>query len=641
MSALKNIFTPIKIHTLELPNRIVMSPMVTHFATDNGTVTQRMIDYYAERAAGGVGLITVEAAFVDLKSMEHHMLGSYDDKLIPGLRALADAIHAAGGKACLQILHKGRLAKSSTTDARTVSASAVPDMGTDVPRELLLSEIPQVVDRFAQAARRTKEAGFDAVELHMAHGYLINQFLSPYSNKRTDAYGGTMEKRARFAVEVVEAVRKTVGPDYPIFAKINSTEHVEGGIQVEDWKTFLPMLEKAGLNAVVVTGGVLETNQYITPPAPVKRGINVDCARQIKQFSNLPVGVVGRIPDIDQAEQILEAGDADMIYMGRATVADPEIVNKAKEGRLADIRPCIVCSQGCSDRVVFREADMRCLVNPCAGREGQIKITKAEQPKDVLVIGGGPAGLTAAATAAKRGHRVTLFDANRYLGGQFYLAGIPPLKWEIPRFIKYLEHDARQSGVEIILNHKVTPETIMTAKPDVVIHANGSVPFTLPVPGAERCIYAGDVLLEKVKVTGPCVVIGGGSVGCETADFLTERGVQVTIMEMAPALCPELEKRTRRLQLAKLVHAGVQMLTNAKVLQIGEDFVEYDSLGLTERVSNVKEVIMAAGYRGSVQKDLEDTCKLLGIDSYSVGDCNRARTALTAVREGFDCALKL
>lgn len=626
MGKLTKVFEPIRIANLEIPNRIVMSPMVTHFATDNGTVTQRMIDYYAARAKGGVGLITVEVAFVDLRSLEYHMLGVYDDKLVPGLKALADAVHEKGGKLCLQLLHKGRLAKSSATDARTVSASAVPDMGTEVPKELLLSEIPEIVDMFGQAARRAKEAGFDAVELHMAHGYLINQFLSPYSNKRTDAYGGTMEKRARFAVEVTQAVRQAVGPEYPVFAKINSTEHVAGGIQVEDWKVFLPMLEKAGLNAVVITGGVLETNQFITPPAAVKRGINVDCARQIKEFASIPVGVVGRIPDMDQAEELLAAGAADLIYMGRATVADPDIVKKAKEGRLEDIRLCIVCSQGCSDRVVFKGVDMRCLVNPCAGREGHVSVKPAETKKNIMVIGAGPAGLTAAATAVKRGHKVTVYDENSYLGGQFYLAGIPPLKWEIPRFIKYLEHDARQSGVEIIMNQRVTGEDIKAKKPDLVINAVGSVPFTLPVPGADRCIYASEVLLGKVKAEGPCVVIGGGSVGCETADFLAEQGVQVTIMEMAPALMPELEARTRRMQLQKLVHAGVHTLVNAKVLQIGDGFVEYESFGLTERVSDVKEVVMAAGYRGSVQNELKEACDTLQIPMYSVGDVNRART---------------
>ena len=426
MSNFEKIFTPIQFGTLELPNRIVMSPMVTHYATDNGTVTQRVIDYYTARAAGGVGLITVEATFVDLKSLEHHMLGIYDDKMVPGLKKLADAIHAAGGRASIQLIHKGRLAKSATTTMRTVSASNEPDMG-ETPRALTVPEIHELVEKFGQAARRAKEAGFDAVEMHMAHGYILNQFLSPYSNHRTDAYGGSMENRARFPLEVVRRVRKEVGPDFPITAKINSTEHVECGIEVEDWKILLPMLEEAGINAVNVSGGLAETTHYMTAPMSIDRAFNVERAKQIKSYANIPVGVVGRIPDIRLAEEILESGAVDFITMGRANIADPELVNKAKEGRVDDICPCINCNQGCIGRV-DQWLDVCCLANPLAGREGdpRLKITPAPVKKNVVVVGGGPAGLSAAATAAKRGHQVTLFESCDILGGQLYLASLPP-----------------------------------------------------------------------------------------------------------------------------------------------------------------------------------------------------------------------
>lgn len=642
MGRIAKVFEPIKFNKLELPNRIVMSPMVTHYATDNGSVTQRVIDYYVARARGGVGLITVEATFVDLRSLEHHMLGIYDDKMIPGLKKLADAVHKASGRLSIQLIHKGRLAKSSTTYMRTVSASNEPDMG-EVPRALSIPEIKEIVEKFGQAARRAKEAGFDAVEIHMAHGYIINQFLSPYSNKRTDEYGKTIEGRAKFAIEIVERVRKEVGPDFPVTAKINSTEHVEGGLEVEDWKVILPMVEKAGLDAINVSGGLAETTYLMTAPMAVDRAFNLERARAIKQLATVPVGVVGRIPDIQLAEEILARGDVDFITMGRALIADPDLVNKAKAGRIKDIRPCISCNQGCVGRVDFW-ADICCLANPVAGREGepQVAITASNKKKKVVVVGGGPAGLTAAATAAKSGHKVTLYEATDTLGGQFYLAGLPPLKKEIPRLLEWLQHDAVQSGVEIVMNHKVTAKDIEKYKPDTVVLATGGTPLVLRIPGVERCINACDVLTGKKKVTGPCVVIGGGSVGCETADYLTEHGVEVTIIEMTPNFCPDQEKRQRRVQLLKLIHAGANMISNAKVQKIGDDYVEFESFGLQQRVVGIKDVVMAAGYRANIQTDIIEVCEKLGIPVQSVGDCKeRARNAMPAVREAYDFAVSI
>ena len=642
MSEFKKIFEPLKIGSLEIPNRIVMSPMVTHYATDNGTVTQRNIDYYVERAKGGIGLITVEATFVDLKSLEHHMLGIYDDKMVPGLKKLVDAVHKAGGLISIQLIHKGRLAKSGTTNMRTVSASNEPDMG-ETPRALTIPEIHDLVEKFGQAARRAKEAGFDAVELHMAHGYIMNQFLSPYSNKRTDEYGGSLENRARFSLEVIRRVRQEVGPDFPITAKINSTEHVVGGIEVEDWKILMPMLEFAGINAVNVSGGIAETTHYMTAPMGIDRAFNVERAAKIKSYAHIPVGVVGRIPDIRLAEEILESGTVDFITMGRATIADPELVKKAKEGRPEEIRPCISCNQGCIARVDVW-CDVCCLANPLAGREGDphLRITPATVKKNVVVVGGGPAGLMAAATAAKRGHKVTLFESGSVLGGQFYLASLPPKKGELPRLLDYMERDARKNGVDIVLNHTASAADIDSMKPDEVIMATGGTPIVLRIPGAERCALAGEVLTGEKKVPGSCVVIGGGSVGCETADFMTEHGSQVTIIEMLDTLCKDLEKRQRKLLLQKLIDAGTNTICNAKVLRIGEDFVEYESFGLVRRVMGVEHVVMAAGYKGTVPSDVKAACERASIPVHIVGDCTmNSHNALISIREAYDCAVEL
>lgn len=640
MTSLTKVFEPFTINKLTIPNRIIMSPMVTHYATDNGTVTQRNIDYYVERARGGVGMITVEATFVDMSSLEYHMLGIYDDKLIPGLKRLTDAIHAEGGLVSIQIIHKGRLAKTATTFVKPWSASYINDMG-DVPRAISVDEIHGLTEKFAQAARRAKEAGFDAVELHMAHGYILNQFMSPYANKRTDEYGGSIEKRARFAKETVEAVRKAVGPEFPITAKINATDRVSGGLDPEDWKTILPMLEQAGLNAVNVSGGISETTYLMTAPMGVPRAFNLENAKKIKSYTTLPVGVVGRIPTIELAEEILESGAVDFVTMGRSTLADPHFVKKAKEGRLEDIRPCINCNQGCVGRTdVF--LDICCLANPAAGREGLVDWSRTENPKNVLVIGGGPAGMEAAGSAARKGHKVTLLEEREVLGGQFYLAGIPPLKAEVSRLVNYLEHYCRSNGVEIVMGHKAEEKDLETYKPDVVIMAAGGKPLTLPIPGLDKCPSAEEVLTGRYQVKSPCCIIGGGSVGCETADLISEQGVEVTIVEMMPSVCRDQEKRQRRLQLLKLINAGANILTEAKCLEIGDGWVDYECHGINERVGGFKDIISAVGYRANIENELIAACEKRGIRTVSVGDCNqKARNALPAIREGFEAAMKL
>lgn len=640
MANLEKVFEPFTINKLTVPNRIVMSPMVTHYATDNGTVTQRNIDYYAERAKGGIGLLTVEAMFVDMSSLEYHMLGIYDDKMIQGLKRLTDAIHREGGLASAQIIHKGRLAKTATTFMKPISSSYINDMG-DMPRAMEAEEIHDLTEKFAQAARRAKEAGFDAVELHMAHGYILNQFMSPYANKRTDEYGGNAENRARFARETVEAVRKAVGPDFPITAKINATDRVRGGLEPEDWRIILPILEKAGLNAVNVSGGISETTYMMTAPMGVPRAFNLENAKKIKSYTSMPVGVVGRIPDIELAEEILKSGAVDFVTMGRATLADPHFMKKAREGRIEDIRPCINCNQGCVGRADYF-LDICCLANPISGREGMVDMTPVKEPKRVLVIGGGPAGMEAAGTAAKKGHRVTLLEERDVLGGQFYLAGIPPLKAEVPRLVGYLEHYCRANGVEIVTGHKAAESDLERYQPDAVIMATGGKPLTLPIPGLSQCHTAEDVLTGRYRVKSPCCVIGGGSVGCETADFISEQGIEVTVVEMMPAVCRDQEKRQRRIQLLKLINAGANILTEAKCLEIKDGFVDFECHGINERAGAFADIISAVGYKAHVEDGLLEACKKRGIRAIPVGDCNqKARNALPAIREGFEAAMKL
>lgn len=641
MNNLKKLFEPISINGLQLPNRIIMPPMSTDFSAADGSVTQRLIDYYTARAVGGAGLVITEVAYVDPFGKGHlHMLGIYDDRLIPGLKKLTKSVHDVGGKIGIQIFHNGRRAFSNVINTKPVAPSPIAAIGLEVPRELSVSEIKGLVEKFGQAARRALEAGFDAIEIHMAHGYLINQFLSPYSNKRTDEYGQTIEGRARFAVEVVRRIRQEVGPKFPILIKINANEFVSEGINLDMCKANVSLLEEAGIDAITVSAGILETNEYITPPMAIPRGCHVDKARAIKEVAKVPVIAVGRINDPLLSEEILQRGDADLIAMGRSLIADPELPLKAKEMRLEDIRPCIACNQGCSDRM-YKNVDLACLTNPVAGREGQVNLSVSSTPKKVMVIGGGPAGLTAASTAAKRGHKVTLYEAGDVLGGQLVIAGVPPYKSEIRRFVQFLEHDARQSGVEIVTGHKVSADDLAKTLPEVVVMAAGAVPETLKVPGVERCISAESYLSGEEKVTGPCLIIGGGSVGCETAHFLAEQGVEVTVFKRTEPFAPDLERRQRKLQLQRLLELGVNMLAQAKVTRIGDNFIEFERYGLIEKLTGINEVIIAVGYRSNSQPELVETCEKMGISVFTIGDCKSVRKAIEAVREGFDCALAI
>ena len=641
MNKFKNLFEPAKLNGLQLPNKIIMPAMSTDFSLSNGAVTQRMIDYYTARAAGGVGLIIVEIAYVNFRSKGHlHMLSIDKDSLVPGLKKMTDSVHAVGGKIGLQISHHGRRAKSTVINAMPVSSSTVPALGMEVPRALNIPEIQEVVEDFGQAARRAKEAGFDALEVHMAHGYLVDQFLSPYINKRTDEYGKTTEGRAKFAVEIVQRIRKEVGPAFPILVKLCASEFVPGGITVDLCKEYVGLLEKAGIDGVVVSGGILETAEYIIPPMAMPRGLNVERTRAIKAGAKVPIIAVGRINNPELAEEILENGDADFIAMGRSLIADPELPNKAREMRLDEIRPCISCNQACAGRT-WTNTDLGCLANPVTGRETQVDLSVTSDPKNIMIIGGGPAGLTAAGYAAKKGHNVTLYEAGDKLGGKLVLAAIPPFKSEITRLVDFLDHDVRESGVKIVTNHKVVAGDIAKNKPDVVIMATGSVPLVLNIPGVERCISAEDCLTGRVKVSGPCVIIGGGDVGCETAHFLAEQGVEVTILEMLDEFARELERRQRKLQLQILTELGVQMYAYAKVTAIKDGVVELDRRGLNEKITGVKEVVMAAGYRNNAQPELNAVCEKIGIPIYTIGDSLKARDALTATHEGLDCVMAL
>ncbi len=633
MVELKRLFTPLELRGMTLRNRINMAPMVTNYATSRGEVTERLIAYYAARARGGAGLITVEATAVSPNGRSFvNNLCVYDDLHVPGLRALAAAVHAGGAKISLELYHAGRRSATAIIRSQPVGPSAVPAKGSEVPRELTLAEIERLRDDFVQAARRAKAAGFDAVTLHAAHGYLINAFLSPLANKRSDGYGGDLAGRARFGLEVLRGVRAAVGDDFPIIYRLSGSEYVDGGLSHDEAKQVARWFVEAGADAIDVSAGTVESAYITSAYMFFPRGLLLPLAEGIKQSVPVPVFAVGRIADPVQAEQILAAGQADGITMGRALLADPELPNKAREGRLDEITPCIACNQGCLDRIAL-QLDVACLVNPATGREQYADLPPAPAPKKVLVVGGGLAGMQAALTARRRGHAVALHERSGRLGGQFHLAAAAPGKRDALAIVDFLARQLERAGVEVHLGSTVTPATVDELRPDAVIVATGAQPSTPAVPGAERAVSAWDVLAGAAGVGRRVVIVGGGQVGCETAEWLVERGHEVSVIEMLPDLAAGMGARTREVFLGRLIDRGVNFLTRTTLTGIGEREITFNRAGLAERMLNVDSVVMAVGSRPA--PELAEALRAKGYAVHVVGDAVKPRSGLEAIHDGF------
>jgi 2,4-dienoyl-CoA reductase-like NADH-dependent reductase (Old Yellow Enzyme family)/thioredoxin reductase len=634
---------PIQIGSTELKNRLVMPPMVTNFASETGAVTQRLIDYHVERAKGMVGLIIVEATCVEslLGRLVVNQLRVDSDKFLPGLAELVEAVHTYGAKVALQLHHAGRQTTLEATEGKTpVAPSEVPyvDMYTTPgsviarPRSLTVEEIGELVQKFGNAAKRAKVAGFDAVEIHGAHGYLIGQFLSPYTNKRNDEYGSNFEGRMRFAVEVIERVRDEVGPKYPLSFRISADEYIEGGMTLELARRVATKLEAATINVIHVSGSLGESNHMCEAPMAIPRGFNVHLAEGIKQVVSIPVIAVGRINDPGLAEKILQEGKADLVAMGRALLADPELPRKIMEGRSDEVRKCIACDLGCSSRL-YAGLHITCNVNPDVGKEREFRLTRAESVKEVLVVGGGLAGMEAARVAALRGHNVTICEKKSELGGQFILAAKPPHKEELQNILDYLRAQMSKLDVHVEMRQTITPERIEEKKPDAVVVATGGVPLVPRVPGieSERVATAWDVLAGQVDPKDEVAIVGGGEVGCETAEYLSDLGRDVTLVEAVGDLALDMEPLNRYLLLHRLREKRIKTFTRTIFKEVVNDGIAVtDDRG--ERLLRAESVILALGTvsDNTLANSLRGRVEQL----YVVGDCVKPRRSLEAIHEG-------
>jgi 2,4-dienoyl-CoA reductase (NADPH2) len=661
------LFSPIRINKTELKNRIVMTAMHLKY-TPKGEVTDRLKDFYTVRAKGGVGLIMVGACRVDEHAGPADMLGLHDDQYLPGLERLALAIKAEGAKTFAQIYHAGRYVLSSAIGGeKPVSASAIRSAFTgETPRALELDEIPILQQKFAQAALRAQRAGFDGVEILGSAGYLVSQFLSPVTNQREDAYGGSTENRMRFALEVVEKVRKAVGLDYPISIRLAGSEFMRGGNTNKEARVFASKLEQAGVDLLNVTGGWHETRvPQLTMFVPRKGFVYL--AQGIKSTVSVPVLSSNRVNDPRLGEEILQNDQADMVAMARGLLADPDLPVKAEKGKTERIYHCVACNQGCFDRL-FQNKAVTCLVNPRAGLEADTRITPAPKVKKILVVGGGPAGMKAACTAAERGHQVTLAEKDHQLGGQLLLTRHVPGRGEMYTVAKDLANNLNASNVRVLLGKKADKGFVKEMGPDAVVLATGARPLIPDIQGIDdpRVVTAWDLLSGKAAVGKRIVIVGGNAVGLEIALYLANQGTlsqealhflvahkaetwntleelmnqgskDVTVVEMMKRPGQDIGNSTRWTVLSELHRLGVKIRRGAEVVAVLPEGVEIENAQGRDLLKT-DSVVVATG-------SLPENRLMAEIDGlipevYVIGDAKKPRNAMEAIKEGFLTGLK-
>lgn len=641
----EHLLSPLTVKNVTVKNRFVVPPMGTNLGNEDGTVSDRLIAYYKARAKGGYGLIIVEGVAINPTGRCIPREGFfYDDSAIPGHEKLVKAIHEEGATALLQIHHAGRQTHPGLTGgvppiAPTRIACPVDD---SLPREIPTEEVWTLISEFGDAALRAKKAGYDGVDVHGAHGYLVAQFMSPHANKRTDEFGGTFEGRMKFALEIVKDIRKKCGEDFIISFRYSYDEKVFGGRTLEESTVVAHLLEEAGVDLLDVSIMTYASTEYMSATAHLPSGYNMFPTEVLKKSVSIPVITVGRYNSVSMSEDVLRTGKADLIALGRGSLCDPELPNKVMEGRIDEISPCVACTQSCLGYILSPEkVTVSCLINPITGNEQEYVFTETENPKKVVVVGGGPAGLMAAWTSAKREHQVTLLEKSHDLGGQFRLAAIPPTKHEIAGGIRYYITMCKKYGVDIRIDTQATPELLKELSPDAIVLATGSQPAMPNIPGIhnEKFVTVADILDGRVNAGRNVLVVGGGMSGSETADFLGEHFRAVTIIEMREQIAMDEEYTPRVFLMQRLAAHGVQSVTGAKVLEFFDDGVSYEKNGETHELRGFDTVVLSMGVRS--YNPLEEEAKKIASEVYVIGDAEKACTANHATETGLAVGFKL
>lgn len=638
-----NIFSKGKIGTLEIKNRLIMPAMKSDMTSSDRKVTDRVIDYYVARAKGGFGLLISEYCLVDPEGAAiPHQMSVYSDVFLPGLTKLASAVHEAGAKMFLQLHHAGReTTPGSTGGTQPVAPSAIPSpIFCCMPRELTVDEIKAIVVHFGDAAERAKKAGFDGVELQMGHGYLVGQFLSPAVNKRVDEYGGNLEGRMKFGLEILKTVKERCGSDFPVSIRISGDEHVPGGININESCVFARACEALGADAIHVSTGAMASLEYLAAPTNVSNGFNLENAAIVKRAVKIPVIAVGRVTEAALADRTVGDGIADFVSMGRASIADPELPNKAKEGRVDEICPCVGCLTRCwGTPGVTGDGHVSCMMNPFAGNEDVLKIESTSEPQNIVIVGAGPAGLETAWIAAARGHKVTVLEKEAVCGGQLLVASIAPGKNEFGRAVKYHITMCKKYGVDLRMNTEATAEMICGMSPDKVILATGAVASKLKVDAGDiPVVGAFDVLKGNVLLGGKVMIVGAGMVGLEVAEYAAAQGRKATVVEMQAEVGNGVTGAHLHFILKNLEASKVEICTETKIDSASTDGIICDTPEGKRVFRGYDMIVTAVGTKA--YNPLEEALKEK-IDCVVIGDAVKPSRAYAAIETGARLALEL
>ena len=636
-------FSPVQIGTVTVPNRFVVPPMGNNLANTDGTLSDRSLSYYQARAKGGFGLITIESTVVYREAKGGPRKPClFSDDTVESFRRVADACHAYGAKVSIQLQHAGPEGNSALTGYPLKAASAMPaSAGREIPEAVSNEEVYRIIECYGDAARRAQQAGIDMVEVHCAHGYLVSTFISQRTNNRTDEFGGCFENRMRLPRLIIENIRRKTGGNLPILCRINACDEVEGGQSVQDAAAVAAYLEQeCGVDALHVTRAVHLHDEFMWAPGVTHGGFNADLVTEIKRAVSVPVIAVGRFTEPQYAELLVKQGRADLIAFGRQSIADPELPAKARNGQLETLTPCIGCLLGCVPNM-FAGKPITCAVNPCVGRE--CELSPAPEKKRVTVVGGGPGGLYAAWACAVRGHQVTLVEKASELGGNFRIAAYPTGKGQLTEAIRSMIVKCQQAGVDLRCGVEAEEMLLRSLAPDAIILATGSTPLILPIPGLSDCGYvtAQDMLDGKAQMGKNVLVVGGGMVGCEAAEYLAERGHQVAVIEMKDVIAADVTPENRRYMFENFKENHVFFFNVAKVTQFYTDGVDYALAdGSTGSLRGYDNIVLAMGSRSNTA--LKDTAEKVAGQVLVIGEAAKAPgNAVLATGDALEAALQI